>query len=248
MPNRPRRCQKFMNVELVVRSYVQWHIPPAYLRNMVNIQGVKFQYGTNGAAMAFPDFQCEPGGRMLLLGSSGTGKTTLLHLLCGMLRPTAGEVHVAGKHLASASDRDLDDWRGQALGIVFQQAHFVHSLTVEENLALPHQLTHGHVPTDLPGRMDSMLERLDIAHRSHAFPHELSVGEQQRASIARALLHRPQVVFADEPTSALDDANAHAVMDLLDREAADATLVVVTHDQRIRDRYPNCVTLHRPAP
>ena len=91
--------------------------------------------------------------------------------------------------------------------------------------------------------MDAMLERLGIAHRKHAKPQELSVGEQQRASIARALLHRPKVVFADEPTSALDDDNASAVMDILEREAAEATLVVVTHDQRLKDRYPNCVTL-----
>ena len=93
--------------------------------------------------------------------------------------------------------------------------------------------------------MASMLDRLGIAHRAQARPHELSVGEQQRASIARALLHQPKVVFADEPTSALDDDNAAAVMDILDREAADATLVVVTHDQRLKDRYPHCVTLQR---
>ena len=92
--------------------------------------------------------------------------------------------------------------------------------------------------------MDSMLDRLGIAHRAEARPHELSVGEQQRSSIARALLHKPQVVFADEPTSALDDHNAAAVMDILDREAAEATLVVVTHDQRLKDRYPHCVTLN----
>ena len=83
-----------------------------------------------------------------------------------------------------------------------------------------------------------------MAHRAEARPHELSVGEQQRASIARALLHKPQVVFADEPTSALDDHNAAAVMDILDREAAEATLVVVTHDQRLKDRYSHCVTLN----
>jgi putative ABC transport system ATP-binding protein len=120
-------------------------------------------------------------------------------------------------------------------------------LTVEENLALPHQLTHGEVPSDVLARMEAMLDRLDIAHRKHAKPRALSVGEQQRASIARALLHQPKVVFADEPTSALDDRNARTVMDILEREAADATLVVVTHDQRLKDRHPRCVTLQRSA-
>ena len=87
---------------------------------------------------------------------------------------------------------------------------------------------------------------MDIAHRKHAKPQALSVGEQQRASIARALLHKPKVSqLADEPTSALDDRNAQVVMDILEREAADATLVVVTHDQRLKDRHPQCVTLER---
>ena len=195
--------------------------------------------------MDFPDFACAQGERMLLLGQSGTGKTTLLHVLCGMLRAQAGTVEVAGRDLRASSDRDLDVWRGQELGIVFQRAHFVQSLSLEENLALPHQLTQGRVPAEVLERMASMLDRLGIAHRAQARPHELSVGEQQRASIARALLHQPKVVFADEPTSALDDENAAAVMDILDREAADATLVVVTHDQRLKDRYPHCVTLQR---
>ena len=212
---------------------------------MVKVEGVQFQYGVEGPRMDFPDFACVQGERMLLLGQSGTGKTTLLHVLCGMLRAQAGTVEVAGRDLRASSDRDLDVWRGQELGIVFQRAHFVQSLSLEENLALPHQLTQGRVPAEVLERMASMLDRLGIAHRAQARPHELSVGEQQRASIARALLHQPKVVFADEPTSALDDENAAAVMDILDREAADATLVVVTHDQRLKDRYPLCVTLQR---
>ena len=212
---------------------------------MVKVEGVQFKYGVEGPRMDFPDFACAQGERMLLLGQSGTGKTTLLHVLCGMLRAQAGTVEVAGRDLRASSDRDLDVWRGQELGIVFQRAHFVQSLSLEENLALPHQLTQGRVPAEVLERMASMLDRLGIAHRAQARPHELSVGEQQRASIARALLHQPKVVFADEPTSALDDENAAAVMDILDREAADATLVVVTHDQRLKDRYPHCVTLQR---
>ena len=195
--------------------------------------------------MDFPDFSCEQGERLLLLGNSGTGRTTLLHLLCGLLTPESGSIRVADLDLTQASDRTLDAWRGRDVGIVFQQAHFVQSLTMEENLALPHQLAQGAVPAEVLDRMGAMLDRLGIAHRAKAMPRELSVGEQQRASIARALLHEPKVVIADEPTSALDDDNAQVVMDILDREAAGATLVVVTHDQRLKDRHTRRVTLER---
>ena len=128
---------------------------------MVKVEGVQFQYGVEGPQMDFPDFVCAQGERMLLLGQSGTGKTTLLHVLCGMLRAQAGMVEVAGRDLCASSDRDLDVWRGQELGIVFQRAHFVQSLSLGENLALPHQLTQGRVPAEVLERMASMLDRFE---------------------------------------------------------------------------------------
>lgn len=192
--------------------------------------------------MRFPDLACGRSERLLLLGSSGAGKTTLLHLLSGLLRPVGGDVEVEGTMISGLGDRALDQFRGERIGVVFQRAHFVQSLTVLENLALPLFLT-GSRPD--PARAVAMLEALGVGHKASARPRDLSVGEQQRASIARALVHRPAVVLADEPTSALDDASTEAVIGLLEAQAAEAgaTLVIVTHDSRLKDRYPNRVEL-----
>lgn len=196
--------------------------------------------------MRFPDLACGRSDRLLLLGSSGVGKTTLLHLLSGLLRPVGGEIEVEGTMISGLGDRALDQFRGERIGVVFQRAHFVQSLTVLENLALPLFLT-GRRPD--PARAVAMLEALGVGHKASARPRDLSVGEQQRASIARALVHRPAVVLADEPTSALDDESTEAVIGLLEAQAAEAgaTLVIVTHDSRLKDRYPNRVELTNPT-
>ena len=192
--------------------------------------------------MRFPDLACQTRDRLLLLGPSGSGKTTLLHLLSGLLRPTAGEVRIDGTAIGGLTDRALDRFRGEHIGVVFQRAHFVGALTVMENLMMPAFLA-GTKPDR--ARAAAMLETLGVGHKAHSRPADLSVGEQQRASIARALIHRPSVVLADEPTSALDDHATKAVVDLLESQAAEAgaTLLIVTHDSRLKDRYPQHVAL-----
>jgi putative ABC transport system ATP-binding protein len=209
---------------------------------MIETKNLTFRYGPEAPEMRFPDLDCAAGERLLLLGSSGAGKTTLLHLLSGLLRPSSGQIRVDQTPFATLSDRALDRFRGERIGVVFQRAHFVESLTVLENLALPAFLTGGRPD---PERAEAMLAALGVGHKAHSKPRDLSVGEQQRASIARALIHRPSVVLADEPTSALDDRSTEAVIGLLEAQAAEAgaTLVIVTHDSRLKDRYPNRVEL-----
>ena len=119
--------------------------------------------------MDFPDFSCEQGERLLLLGNSGTGKTTLLHLLCGLLTPESGSIRVADLDLTQASDRTLDAWRGRDVGIVFQQAHFVQSLTMERSPAPPIG-PRRRACGEVLDRMGAMLDRLGIAHRAKAIP------------------------------------------------------------------------------
>lgn len=209
---------------------------------MIQTHALTFQYDPSGPLLAFPDVQCGPRERLLLLGESGCGKTTLLHLLCGMLQPASGSVSLNGQDLGSLSEAARDRYRGQHVGIVFQKSHFVQSLTVLENLAIPAFLQG--VAFDKNAGM-AMLEQLGIAHKAHQRPRHLSIGEQQRAGIARALIHRPSIVLADEPTSALDDSSTSAVIGLLEEQAAavGAALVIVTHDQRLKDRYAHRIEL-----
>ncbi|MAI23136.1 MAG: ABC transporter ATP-binding protein [Crocinitomicaceae bacterium] len=209
---------------------------------MLRTTNLAFRYEEDSPLLTFPDVECPALGQLLLLGESGCGKTTLLHLLCGMLQPAQGTVQINGQALDRMNEAERDAFRGQNVGIVFQKSHFLQSLTVLENLAMPAFL-NGATLDKHEGI--HMLEQLGIAHKAHSRPRDLSTGEQQRAGIARALIHRPSLVLADEPTSALDDGSTEAVIGLLEAQvsAAGATLVIVTHDQRLKDRFENRLVL-----
>ena len=202
---------------------------------MLRTQGLRYRYAESGPELAFPDLRVDRGNELLLLGAAGTGKTTLLHLVAGMRTPDFGAVTLDGKAFSALSTADRDIARGRQMGIVFQTTHFVRSLTVTENLALARTLAGLNPDT---GRIENLLTGLGLAHKLDARVDELSMGEQQRVSIARAVVHGPGIILADEPTSALDDANTDAVLDLLRAQAeeAGAALLIVTHDQRLKDR------------
>lgn len=185
--------------------------------------------------LAGVSFTLAAGERALLLGPSGSGKSTLLNLLCGLQRADSGRV--------TLGEAPIDDGvRRRHFGIVFQSLRLISALTLRANLALAQKLQTGGSD---PARIAALLERLGIAHRADARPHELSQGEAQRAAIARALVVRPAILVADEPTSALDAANAAAVAALLHdlAEEAGATLLVATHDDRLRPYFARTLTL-----
>ena len=200
-----------------------------------------YQY-SNSQPLCFPNLECEKGGSILLLGPSGSGKTTLLHLLGGLIRPTNGQIMLKNIDLASLSDKNLDLFRGQNIGIIFQKPHFIRSLTVWENLLLAAALA-GNKPNKK--RISSLLERLNIVHKLHILTDQLSLGEQQRVAIARALVNEPKLILADEPTSALDDKNGAEVAELLDEESKrlEAALLIVTHDNRLQTKFKKTITL-----
>lgn len=193
-------------------------------------------------SLDFQDFECRQGEHWLILGQSGSGKTTLLHLLGGLLTPLTGSVILAGTNISRLSSKALDQYRGRQIGIIFQKAYFIRSLTVEENLLLAQQLA-GFTPDRTKVR--SLLERLNIVQKLTSKPDRLSVGEQQRVAIARSMVNSPKVILADEPTSALDDLNCEYVTQLLGQQASElrATLLIVTHDNRLHDRISNQIHL-----
>ncbi|MDX2245649.1 MAG: ATP-binding cassette domain-containing protein [Bacteroidia bacterium] len=208
---------------------------------MLSSQSLVFSY-PEGQSFHFPDILCEKGQSLLVLGESGKGKTTFLHLLAGLLIPQSGEVRVGDTSIFSLKSGARDTFRGRNIGIVFQRAHFITALSVRDNLLMAQYLAKK--PQD-PRVAETLLNRLGLEHKSTARPHRLSQGEQQRVAIARALINHPAVILADEPTSALDDRNSAAVADLLEAQAsqAGAALVIVTHDVRLKNRFPNQVIL-----
>jgi putative ABC transport system ATP-binding protein len=164
-----------------------------------------------------------------IMGPSGSGKSTLMHLLAGLDRPTAGSVVVDGAELANLDDRALTRLRRDRLGFVFQAFNLVPVLSAEENIMLPLTLSGKKPDREW---LTTLIDAVGLGDRLTHRPAELSGGQQQRVAVARALIHRPAVVFADEPTGNLDSESSDAVLALL-RQAVDdfgQTVVMVTHD------------------
>ncbi|WP_424923061.1 ABC transporter ATP-binding protein [Actinomadura rubrisoli] len=178
----------------------------------------------DGVSWAFPR-----GGFTAVMGPSGSGKSTFLHCASGLDRPSGGTVQIGGVDVGRLSEARRTRLRRERIGFVFQSFNLVPSMDVEQNIMLP--LVLGGRGAD-PAWLDEVVRRVGLSDRLRHRPSELSGGQQQRAAIARALITRPEVVFADEPTGALDPSTARDVLRLL-REAADLTgqtVVLVTHD------------------
>lgn len=208
---------------------------------MLATKQLTFEYGPS-KQFSFPDVHCANRESLLILGRSGTGKTTFLHLLALLLRPKSGSVVIGQTDLTQLSAAETAAFRAKHLGIVYQKPHFVSALSVLDNLLLANYLANK--PQD-KNRARELAAQLGFSEQLGKKTHQLSQGEQQRVSIARAVMNQPDVILADEPTSSLDDENTGRVVTLLreQSEQIGASLIVVTHDQRLKDVIQNRVNL-----
>ena len=206
---------------------------------MIVTKSLEFSYDNN-FIFKFPNIKLKSTENLLILGNSGIGKSTLLHNLAGILRPKSGTINIFNNDISKFSEYELDKFRGENIGIIFQKPHFVNSLTVGENLELAQFLGHNK-----RGDIKLTLESLKILDKINKKPKELSHGEKQRVSIAIAIINSPKLILADEPTSSLDDSNCANVINILKEQALKyaAQLVVIPHDSRLKKHFKNSLDL-----
>lgn len=199
---------------------------------MISIQNVQHIYDSD-TAVHLPDLDLAVGEHHLILGLSGSGKSTLLHILAGLLKPTQGRIMIDDTDIYSLSESARDTFRGNRIGIIFQQMHLIDSLPVIDNLRIARYMA-GQMQND--DKIRTICEQLQISEKLHSFTDTLSQGQRQRVGIARAVMNSPTLILADEPTSSLDDKRADNVMQLLKAQAeqCNATLIISTHDSRVK--------------
>jgi putative ABC transport system ATP-binding protein len=197
---------------------------------IIEIRDVSKRYDEGPPALAGLTLTVEPGEALAVLGPSGSGKSTLLNMIAGLDRPTEGSVTVAGERVDRMSETASARFRRERIGMVFQFFNLLDDLTVLDNVLLPSQLL-GSGRAAARARAAELLDYLDIARHSRAYPGRLSGGERQRVAVARALMNRPALLLADEPTGALDTASGAEVRELLAELNEDGqTILLVTHD------------------
>ena len=204
---------------------------------MISTRSLSYRY-SGGPTLAFADVEVPQGGVLLLGGPSGSGKSTWLALAAGLVRPTAGQLVVAGQVLGAPADAAplkhaaLDAWRARTIGFLPQKLHLSPALSVHANLAMA-QWAAGQPQDD--GRIVQALSALGVQALAHRKPAHLSGGQAQRVALARAVLLQPRLILADEPTASLDDEAARVALALLSHTASrhGATLVIATHDSRV---------------
>lgn len=216
-------------------------------RTVVRVDGLSMSFQHQGVevlALKNVSFDVPEGQFLTVMGPSGTGKSTLLHLLAGLEHPTAGFAEICGRNLSKLTDLELTLLRRRSIGFVFQSFHLVPTLNVLSNVSLP-LLLDNVARDEAEQRANEMLTRVGMNHRTLHYPPQLSGGEQQRVAIARALVIRPNLILADEPTGNLDSARGRDITELLHAVSREQrqTVIVVTHDVRVAARADRLIVL-----
>ena len=200
---------------------------------MIEVKELHKSYGTTEVLKGV-NGRISKGDFITIVGASGAGKSTLLHLVAGLDSYNNGSISFDGMSLDSLSKKELNDYRNNHVGLVFQFHNLLPELTALENITLPRWIS-GKMDDSAERKANELLQLLGIEHRAHHLPNEMSGGEQQRVAIARALINEPALLLADEPTGNLDSANAAAVHELLLKlnKELGQTIVVVTHNKEL---------------
>lgn len=198
---------------------------------MIRIDAAAKHYGTGPAAIRAVDgisLEVPRGDFFILLGHSGSGKTTLLNLMAGMTRPDTGRIEIAGRNLMDMQDAELAHFRAATIGFVFQFQSLLATLNALENVRLPALFRRQRSERE---EAQALLARVGLAGREKAYPHELSLGQQRRVGVARALIGKPDLLLCDEPTGDLDPETEQVIMGLIaEAHQAGTTVVMVTHN------------------
>ncbi|TCL76941.1 putative ABC transport system ATP-binding protein [Hydrogenispora ethanolica] len=218
---------------------------------MLEICNLQKQYpspdGQTITALRLDNLRLERGEQAALVGPSGSGKTTLLHLVAGLLAPTAGTISLDGQRVDALREKERDVWRARNVGYVFQSFNLLPNLSALENVMAA--LVFARVERERAARLRAMelLRGVGLADRVHNRPSQLSIGEQQRVAVARALANRPRLILADEPTASLDRENGRNVLEILQwlcREQQ-SILILATHDHAVMELFPRRIELAR---
>jgi putative ABC transport system ATP-binding protein len=211
---------------------------------MIAIRDLHFSYPATPFALSVPQLTIRQGERVAIVGPSGTGKTTLLSLIAGILLPAEGSVMVGAQEITRLSDAGRRQLRARSIGFVFQDFALLDYLTARQNIVYPLRIApHEHIDGEVRQRVEQLAAACGLSGQLDRKPAALSQGEQQRVALCRALIRRPEIILADEPTGNLDPANKSLILDLLFERVGEggATLLVVTHDHDLLPRFDRVI-------
>ena len=211
---------------------------------MINIDSLEFSYGVKGFRLAIPELRIDKAEKVAIIGSSGSGKTSLLKLISGILRPEKGKILIDNTVINQLLDSERRDYRISNIGFIFQDFELLDYLDTQDNILHPYRITRAlKLNASVRSRANSLASELGIEHKLKSLTNTLSQGEKQRTAICRAMLPKPKLILADEATGNLDPQNKSKILDVLFRsiDKSGATLIAVTHDHELLSRFDRVI-------